>query len=510
MKKFATMAISVALIGAMVAGGSLAYLSDTDSDVNVMTLGNVKIVQNEEQRVEPAKNGALTESDIEAFVQDKPLLPYVDVNLNHAMGDDYEEVTFPDGKTYKLFIGDNAIDKFISVTNTGKSEAYVRTIVALEAPTDKIDLSFNSTDWKMDKTASSYSIEKDGVKYDLFVCYYKETLKPGETTPYNLMQISLDWTATNEETLAYGDTYEVLALSQAVQTAGFDDVKDAEGNVIKSAAQVALEAGFGEITEDNIDKVAEWFDAAPVKTSGLANRPPKYAPAAYNAFMEEARGSDGSYVLSDDMTTDNIIHFGPGTNVALNLNGKTITAEKTDQFALGAQQGSKLHLTGDGTVEMGKGLMANKGDAEIIIDGGTYNATKTTTLNSMAFNSLAQNNAKIVINEGTFTTNVDNAALFFATSNAVIEVNGGFFENTVDKTPDLFSMGTNSGNTNRIIFKGGTFVNWNPLDDRMCYTGAWPESYEQFSGPWMLVWDGYKVVSETQDNGDVWYSVVPE
>ncbi|MBO5366042.1 MAG: hypothetical protein J6A39_05370, partial [Peptococcaceae bacterium] len=36
MKKFATMAISVALIGTMIAGGSLAYLQDTDEAVNVM------------------------------------------------------------------------------------------------------------------------------------------------------------------------------------------------------------------------------------------------------------------------------------------------------------------------------------------------------------------------------------------------------------------------------------------------------------------------------------------
>ena len=236
------------------------------------------------------------------------------------------------------------------------------------------------------------------------------------------------------------------------------------------------------------------------------------APVKIDSFedLKYVRGKDGDYAVGADFTADSIIHFGPGTDVSLDLNGKTITAGKQDQFVLGAQAGSKLHLTGTGTVNAGKGFMANKGDAEIVIDGGTYNTTVTSTLNDMAFTSFAQNNSKIVINDGTFTTNVDNAALFFATSNAVIEVNGGFFENTADKTPDLFSMGTNKGNTNRIIFKGGTFVNWNPLEDRMCYTGEWPANYEQLSGPWMLVWDGYKVVSETQANGDVWYTVVKE
>ena len=107
--------------------------------------------------------------------------------------------------------------------------------------------------------------------------------------------------------------------------------------------------------------------------------------------------------------------------------------------------------------------------------------------------------------------NVDNAVLFFATTNARIEINGGFFENTVDKTPDLLSMGTNNQTTTRIIITGGTFVNWNPLEYRMMYTGEWPAAGETaFGGPWMFIPDGYKVVSETKSNGDIWYSVVPE
>lgn len=43
----------------------------------------------------------------------------------------------------------------------------------------------------------------------------------------------------------------------------------------------------------------------------------------------------------------------------------------------------------------------------------------------------------------------------------------------------------------------------------MCYTGTWPAAGEsQFSGPWMLIPGDYKVVSDLQPNGDIWYSVV--
>lgn len=153
--------------------------------------------------------------------------------------------------------------------------------------------------------------------------------------------------------------------------------------------------------------------------------------------------------------------------------------------------------------------MASNGNAEIIINSGTYNMTVSSALDKMQTHSVIQNNATIVVNGGTFTSNVENAAFFHVTSNARLEIKGGFFENTVDETPDFFNLGTNKNNVNRVIITGGTFVNWNPLNDRMCYTGAWPAAGETaFGGPWILIPGDYKVVSEVQPNGDVWYSVV--
>ena len=227
-------------------------------------------------------------------------------------------------------------------------------------------------------------------------------------------------------------------------------------------------------------------------------------------FDTIVKGEDANHVLGDDIITDNIVHFGPGTTVRLDLNGKNVIAENEGQYSFGAQNGAVLHMTGNGTVNAGKGFYSNKGNAQIIIDGGTYTFTNTGTLDRIKHHSLAQNNSVIVINGGTFISNVEDACLFFATSNGRVEINGGFFENTADKTPDLLSMGTNKGNTNRIVLKGGTFVNWNPLTDKMCYTKEWPaEGEAAFGGPWMLIPGGYTVISETQSNGDIWYSVVP-
>ena len=232
--------------------------------------------------------------------------------------------------------------------------------------------------------------------------------------------------------------------------------------------------------------------------------------SSYSAITA-GKGSDGDYMLSGDMAAENLLFFGNGTKTSIDLNGNTITAENTEQFIFGAQKGGVLTLNGDGVVNCGKGFMANKENAEIIINGGTYNASVTASTNATGkYHSVAQNNSKIIVNGGTFTSNIEDAALFLATSNAAIEINGGFFENTADKTPDLLDVGLNNNSTNRIIIRGGTFVNYNPLEDMESYNGKWPASYEQFSGPWILVWDGYTVVSETQANGDIWYTVVAE
>ncbi|MBQ7800369.1 MAG: hypothetical protein IJ370_07730 [Oscillospiraceae bacterium] len=293
---------SCVLTAAIAVGGTLAYLQDDDSDVNVMTTGKVSIVQNEQQRVDPSKNGTLTDTDIEDFKQAKPIYPYVDVNLDGAMKNDYEEITFPDGNTYKLFVGDNAIDKLVSVTNNGKSDAYVRTIVALEAPTDKIDLAVSSKKgWAIDTVASSNSIEVDGVKYDLFVCVYKNVLKPGETTPYSLMQIILDRTATNEDAAAYGNTYDVLVLSQAVQAEGFAD------------AQTALDTAFGKITTTN----HPWMSGVDIPTVASTQ------DEVQNAVFADAT----TIILADDVAIKDseAITFSAGETITLDLNGHKLT-----------------------------------------------------------------------------------------------------------------------------------------------------------------------------------------
>lgn len=50
----------------------------------------------------------------------------------------------------------------------------------------------------------------------------------------------------------------------------------------------------------------------------------------------------------------------------------------------------------------------------------------------------------------------------------------------------------------KIIVKGGTFVNFDPSNNTAEGAGT------------NFVADGYKVVSASQTNGEVWYTVVPK
>ena len=239
-KKILALALVAILAVTAIAGASLAYLTDKDETVNVMTLGNVAIEQYEKDR---------WGGD---FVQKQNLFPMVD--LRGANDPVMVDGLFNDAMK-------NVIDKIVTVENTGNYAAYVRTIIAFETViqyeegTDKeinlhdIYIGVNGTfDYLYNEDGTVMVIEIDGTQYCLAVCTYKNPVQPGNTTTPSLKQFFMAPTANNEITALFGTTYEILCLSQAVQAAGFETV----------GAEYALNAGFGEITEANAQA---WFEA---------------------------------------------------------------------------------------------------------------------------------------------------------------------------------------------------------------------------------------------------------
>ena len=116
-KKALSLRLVVAMTMGIAVSGTLAYLTSEDSDVNVMTLGKVEIEQIEQEWNED-------QTALVDFTQEKPLYPYVG-----SLG--WENADKDDG-AYRRFTMNNVVDKYVSVKNTGKSDAYVRTFIALE------------------------------------------------------------------------------------------------------------------------------------------------------------------------------------------------------------------------------------------------------------------------------------------------------------------------------------------------------------------------------------------
>ena len=232
MKKVLLSVLSLVAVAALAITGTVAYLTWQESDVNVMTLGNVKIEQVEYERDE---NGNLVD-----FTQAKPAYPAVGT-IEWA-----NEGVEVNGVEYKVFSEDlkNVVDKIVTVNNIGISDAYVRTLVAIEAPegdpNNLIHINYNTTG----VTSEAFVTDIEGVTYYVMSFVYNEALAAGAKSAPSLMQVFLDSITTNEDCAKFGDVWDIKVISQAVQTKGFDNAK------------TALDAGFGEFNAANVQ---DWF-----------------------------------------------------------------------------------------------------------------------------------------------------------------------------------------------------------------------------------------------------------
>ena len=274
-KKILSLVLVVALAATAVIGGTLAYFTDTDGATNVMTTGNVKIIQNEQER-----DG----DKLVDFEDDHKLAPYT---ADPYAG--YPESVTMNGESYPMFDQEkNAVDKIVTVTNNGTEDCYVRTLFAWEMIPVK-DNAGNIVDWESpfdhglvistQNSASgdgmpSWTYDEDdefgldvnkgdrvtfdmgGVRYMVSHYYYNDMLAANETSHPSLKQMYLEPTVDNEWYAKVGEEYKVLALSQATQVQGFAADPDV---FVYSEAKTALETAFGAPWEVGSAKLVEWF-----------------------------------------------------------------------------------------------------------------------------------------------------------------------------------------------------------------------------------------------------------
>ena len=250
MKKVIAWLLVLALTAAVSIGATLAYLTDTDEDVNVMTLGKVKIDQLEYERIDDETKDE--DATVQEFHDNKPLYPGVyEDGFDFGTEDNYvnwEQIGKED-YTSGIWNPDeinNELDKMVFVKNKGDYDAYVRTMFAFEAGNyttleefrEMVHLNLNETDWTWEWTETPVTIGES--TYFVATATYNKVLAPGALTEISLSQIALDKTATNEDVEAFGETYQILVKSQGIQADGFD------------TPDAALNEGFGVIDETNV------------------------------------------------------------------------------------------------------------------------------------------------------------------------------------------------------------------------------------------------------------------
>lgn len=240
-KKILTMCLVVALAATAVVGGTLAYFSDTDAQINTFTTGNVAI-------------------DL-----------WEDFGDNDAQG--IEELIPATGSAQAGTLK-NGIEKEVYVDNTGSEDAYVRVHIAipsiLDDGADTFDAGKNVLHFNYDEetvadgkwnwsnsingiTGSNwnyYTTTIDNISYNVYVVTYETALKQNESTVDAMDQVYLDSKVTNDDITTIkntlGDKWYIYVAAEGTQAEGFTD------------AYEALNTAFGNPTDATYTSKIDW------------------------------------------------------------------------------------------------------------------------------------------------------------------------------------------------------------------------------------------------------------
>ena len=204
-------------------------------------------------------------------------------------------------------------------------------------------------------------------------------------------------------------------------------------------------------------------------------------PVTSAAELKNAVANSGKFNVTEDIDVNETLNV-KNVGVVLNAAGKTIS-NSSDIWNEGIWNWSLVSARGaNGT--------------SLVIKDGNFVAKAND-----CFTVDVQDGACVTIENGKFVGNVHAVYVFEGTA----YIKGGFYsiqqKYSDASKADEFVLNCYDANraagTANIIVTGGTFVNFNPAD---CQAEG---AHTNF------VADGYKVVSEKQANGDIWYTVVP-
>lgn len=357
MKKLTILLLTVVLLMSSMAGATMAYFNDTITADNVITSGNIQIIQYEQERV---MDGGKYTGDLQSYTQYQEIAPLVQTGVPGSG-------TFEVGK-YTVNLRDetakNYIDKIVTVKNVGVNPAYVRTLIAIptgghisSSPEDPNwihwDANMDGTwSWKNDQAVWNMIDDAiiNGQKYDIYVATYSKKLQPGETTSPNLLGFWLDSTLCNNDHGGYffeadgtrvtldPTNLEILVATQAAQTTTFSD------------PHTALDTVFGEVTKDN----NPWYNSCTIYVRSPDELKQALSNAAPGTIL---RLTDGIYELPATLPASVRI-VGHGRNIVLNAPA-SLSASGVEFFNVTFQ--NDVNFVGNG-------------EFDLVIFQGTFNA----------------------------------------------------------------------------------------------------------------------------------------
>lgn len=285
--------------------------------------------------------------------------------------------------------------------------------------------------------------------------YYRQVAKDAKETEFYVLKdnkVSYSASLTNEDMLdGKGNTKEIKLTftAYAIQKEGFED------------AVAAYQLRSAVYTDDAVDAKKALNDGNSLVLNDDIN---------FNDYEEESASSS--------------LYVNSKKEVTIELNGKTITGRSNSKYF------NTIKATGNGTV------ITINGDGTVI--GGS-------AANSSSSNNALEvtNKGKIIVNGGTYTVGPDkngngNSVVF--SNGGDIIINDGFFYTDTTYNGIYWVLNKQDNSKGSIICYGGTFVNCDPSA-----TGTEPAGQSD-----NFVAEGYHVVSEEQENGDIWYTVVPD
>ena len=220
-KKIIAWLLVVVLTAGAAIGGTLAYLTDRDSEANVFTVGDVDITLDEE------------------FQQGSQLVPGADIEKN------------------------------VQIKNEGPNAAWVWYTYAVPQGLEAgLDLTFDNTDkWTNEATAIGTK-EVDGVIYNVYVSKYKTAVAAGATTGVGLTKVTMDPAV---DITPEGDAYLVNA---GATTSLNWNINNTENPIIFINAYAIQTEGFADVDAAYAAFAGQWGDMVNAGTYDAATEDP--------------------------------------------------------------------------------------------------------------------------------------------------------------------------------------------------------------------------------------------